>query len=286
MYLADVLTVGPTLPASRRCRSPAASRRRACRSACRRSGRRWARRSASASRPPTRRVPSGTSELPPETAVVSLGRIRGRHRPRGARAARDAIEDLLLVVGGVRRRAEHATPIRSAWVCPGAAGTEPRGRRAAVRLGLAVGCKIRQRCRFARKHYFYPDLPKGFQISQFDEPICEGGTVEFRLHGEARAVRLTRIHLEEDAGKNIHAARARAWSTTTAPASRCARSSASPTSAPPRRPPSTCARSARWCATSASATATWRRARSAATRTCRCACAARRRSAPRPRSRT
>ena len=74
-----------------------------------------------------------------------------------------------------------------------------------MRLGLAVGSKIRQRCRFARKHYFYPDLPKGFQISQFDEPICEGGTVKFRLHGEARAVRLTRIHLEEDAGKNIHA---------------------------------------------------------------------------------
>ena len=76
---------------------------------------------------------------------------------------------------------------------------------AAVRLGLAVGSKIRQRCRFARKHYFYPDLPKGFQISQFDEPICDGGTVKFRLHGEARAVQLTRIHLEEDAGKNIHA---------------------------------------------------------------------------------
>jgi aspartyl-tRNA(Asn)/glutamyl-tRNA(Gln) amidotransferase subunit B len=76
---------------------------------------------------------------------------------------------------------------------------------AAVRLGLAVGSKIRQRCRFARKHYFYPDLPKGFQISQFDEPICEGGTVRFRLRGEPRAIRLVRIHLEEDAGKNIHA---------------------------------------------------------------------------------
>jgi len=76
---------------------------------------------------------------------------------------------------------------------------------AAVRLGLAVGSKIRQRCRFARKHYFYPDLPKGFQISQFDEPICEGGTVRFRLRGEPREVRLVRIHLEEDAGKNIHA---------------------------------------------------------------------------------
>jgi aspartyl-tRNA(Asn)/glutamyl-tRNA(Gln) amidotransferase subunit B len=75
---------------------------------------------------------------------------------------------------------------------------------AAVRLGLAVGSHIRSRCRFARKHYFYPDLPKGFQISQYEEPLCEGGAVEFRLAGEARRVRLTRIHLEDDAGKNIH----------------------------------------------------------------------------------
>jgi len=94
-------------------------------------------------------------------------------------------------------------------VCLGLPGVLPVLNRgvvdAAVRLGLAVGSKIRQRCRFTRKHYFYPDLPKNIQISQFDEPICDGGTVKFRLHGEARAVRLTRIHLEEDAGKNIHA---------------------------------------------------------------------------------
>ena len=94
----------------------------------------------------------------------------------------------------------------------------------AVRFGLAVGGHIRPRCRFARKHYFYPDLPKGFQISQYDEPIVEGGAVRFRLHGEQRQVRLTRIHLEEDAGKNIHAdGGRRAWSTTTGPGFRCAR---------------------------------------------------------------
>ena len=94
-------------------------------------------------------------------------------------------------------------------VCLGLPGTLPvlnqAAVAAAVRLGLAVGSHIRPRCRFARKHYFYPDLPKGFQISQFDEPICEGGTVRFRLRGEPRAIRLVRIHLEEDAGKNIHA---------------------------------------------------------------------------------
>lgn len=76
----------------------------------------------------------------------------------------------------------------------------------AVRFGLAVGSRIRPRSRFARKHYFYPDLPKGFQISQYDEPLCEGGAVRFRLGGEVRSVRLTRIHMEEDAGKNVHAA--------------------------------------------------------------------------------
>jgi aspartyl-tRNA(Asn)/glutamyl-tRNA(Gln) amidotransferase subunit B len=95
-------------------------------------------------------------------------------------------------------------------ICLGLPGTLPVLNRAAVesavRLGMAAGCRIRTRCRFARKHYFYPDLPKGFQISQFDEPICEGGAIQFRLRGEPRSIRLVRIHMEEDAGKNLHAA--------------------------------------------------------------------------------
>lgn len=74
----------------------------------------------------------------------------------------------------------------------------------ALRLGIATGSKIRARCRFARKHYFYPDLPKGYQISQYDEPLCEDGYVELWIAGEAKKVRLQRIHLEEDAGKNTH----------------------------------------------------------------------------------
>ncbi len=74
----------------------------------------------------------------------------------------------------------------------------------AVSLGLASGCEIRRTSRFARKHYFYPDLPKGYQISQYDEPVCEGGAVKFLLDGEPHQVRLTRIHMEEDAGKNMH----------------------------------------------------------------------------------
>jgi aspartyl-tRNA(Asn)/glutamyl-tRNA(Gln) amidotransferase subunit B len=76
----------------------------------------------------------------------------------------------------------------------------------ALRMALATKCAIRRTSRFARKHYFYPDLPKGYQISQYDEPIAERGRVEFLLDGQPRAVRLTRIHMEEDAGKNIHAA--------------------------------------------------------------------------------
>lgn len=75
---------------------------------------------------------------------------------------------------------------------------------AAVRMGLATESRIRPVSRFARKHYFYPDLPKGYQISQYDEPICEGGRVRFSVAGAAYDVRLNRIHLEEDAGKSLH----------------------------------------------------------------------------------
>jgi aspartyl-tRNA(Asn)/glutamyl-tRNA(Gln) amidotransferase subunit B len=74
----------------------------------------------------------------------------------------------------------------------------------AVRLGLAVGCTINPVSRFSRKHYFYPDLPKGYQISQYDEPICSGGTIHFEVDGEPRSARLNRIHMEEDAGKSSH----------------------------------------------------------------------------------
>ncbi len=74
----------------------------------------------------------------------------------------------------------------------------------ALRMGLACGCDIALRSELSRKHYFYPDSPKGYQISQFDQPICAGGYVEFVLHGEKRRVGLQRIHIEEDAGKNLH----------------------------------------------------------------------------------
>ncbi|MFN3597215.1 MAG: Asp-tRNA(Asn)/Glu-tRNA(Gln) amidotransferase subunit GatB [Rubricoccaceae bacterium] len=75
----------------------------------------------------------------------------------------------------------------------------------AVALGLAVGARVAPVSLFARKHYFYPDLPKGYQISQYDRPICTGGAIEAEAEdGAARRVRLVRIHLEEDAGRSLH----------------------------------------------------------------------------------
>lgn len=73
-----------------------------------------------------------------------------------------------------------------------------------VKTGLALGCKISPKSVFARKNYFYPDLPKGYQISQHDKPICEGGSVSFQSDGTIKTVSITRAHMEEDAGKSIH----------------------------------------------------------------------------------
>ena len=74
----------------------------------------------------------------------------------------------------------------------------------AIELGLAVGARIAPRSVFARKNYFYPDLPKGYQISQFEIPVVQGGQVAFYLGEEKKSVRLVRAHLEEDAGKSLH----------------------------------------------------------------------------------
>ncbi len=74
----------------------------------------------------------------------------------------------------------------------------------AIEFGLAVGAHIAPRSIFARKNYFYPDLPKGYQISQFEIPVVQGGSVEFFLGDEKKSVRLVRAHLEEDAGKSLH----------------------------------------------------------------------------------
>ncbi|MGH8785774.1 MAG: Asp-tRNA(Asn)/Glu-tRNA(Gln) amidotransferase subunit GatB, partial [Cupriavidus necator] len=74
----------------------------------------------------------------------------------------------------------------------------------AIEFGLAIGAHIASRSVFARKNYFYPDLPKGYQISQYEIPVVQGGAIEFYLGDEKKSVRLVRAHLEEDAGKSLH----------------------------------------------------------------------------------
>ncbi|HID96301.1 MAG TPA: Asp-tRNA(Asn)/Glu-tRNA(Gln) amidotransferase subunit GatB [Candidatus Latescibacteria bacterium] len=93
-------------------------------------------------------------------------------------------------------------------VCLGMPGVLPVLNRMAVefaiRMALATGCEIASRCRFARKNYFYPDLPKGYQISQYEEPLATGGHIVIEMDGKKKRIGITRIHLEEDAGKLVH----------------------------------------------------------------------------------
>ena len=93
-------------------------------------------------------------------------------------------------------------------VCAGMPGTLPVLNKGSVELavktGLALNCEINKKSVFSRKQYFYPDLPKGYQISQYDLPICSGGHVDFYLNGKLKRVKLERAHMEEDAGKSTH----------------------------------------------------------------------------------
>jgi aspartyl-tRNA(Asn)/glutamyl-tRNA(Gln) amidotransferase subunit B len=93
-------------------------------------------------------------------------------------------------------------------VCTGMPGVLPVINKKAVeyviKTGIAMNCEVSPYSRFARKNYFYPDLPKGYQISQYELPLCRHGFVEITVNGATKRVGITRIHLEEDAGKNIH----------------------------------------------------------------------------------
>ncbi|MBC7288373.1 MAG: Asp-tRNA(Asn)/Glu-tRNA(Gln) amidotransferase subunit GatB [Armatimonadetes bacterium] len=93
-------------------------------------------------------------------------------------------------------------------ICLGLPGSLPMPNKKAVELvirtGLALNCKVAKRCRFARKNYFYPDLPKNYQISQYEEPLTYDGYVDLDVEGETVRIRIRRAHLEEDTGKNIH----------------------------------------------------------------------------------
>ncbi len=93
-------------------------------------------------------------------------------------------------------------------VCLGLPGSLPVANKAAIeatiRIGLALNCEIATWCRFARKNYFYPDMPKNYQISQYDEPLCVDGWLDVDVEGETVRVGIERVHLEEDTGKTLH----------------------------------------------------------------------------------
>src|SRR5690606_6157080 len=93
-------------------------------------------------------------------------------------------------------------------VCMGMPGVLPvlneRALEFAVMTALATGCEIPPLARWARKNYFYPDLPKGYQISMYDQPLAVNGGIDIDTPSGPKRIRLTRIHMEEDAGKNIH----------------------------------------------------------------------------------
>jgi aspartyl-tRNA(Asn)/glutamyl-tRNA(Gln) amidotransferase subunit B len=93
-------------------------------------------------------------------------------------------------------------------VCLGEPGSLPvangRAVEFAARIGLALHCRIAERSQFHRKNYFYPDMPKNYQISQYDEPLCIGGWLDVDVEGEVRRIGITRVHLEEDTGKSLH----------------------------------------------------------------------------------
>ena len=93
-------------------------------------------------------------------------------------------------------------------VCLGLPGSLPVANAKAVestiRIGLALNCTIAEWCRFARKNYFYPDMPKNYQISQYDEPLCTDGYLDVEVNGETVRIGIERVHLEEDTGKSTH----------------------------------------------------------------------------------
>jgi aspartyl-tRNA(Asn)/glutamyl-tRNA(Gln) amidotransferase subunit B len=125
---------------------------------------------------------------------------------------------------GIETHVELATATKMFCYCPTTFGAEPNTQvcpvclgepgslpvvngqaiEYATRIGLALNCRIAERSQFHRKNYFYPDMPKNYQISQYDEPLCVGGHLDVPLDGDLRRIGITRVHLEEDTGKTLH----------------------------------------------------------------------------------
>src|SRR6188472_3529803 len=165
---------------------------------------------ACTSRPPGRRCPGDRGE----GAVVGGTRaLRGRHRHRDPLPAQDRLEDVLRVFQHVRGRGAntHVCP-----VCLALPGVLPVINRRAVEFviatGLAIGAEIPERTQWERKNYFYPDLPKGYQISQYAIPLAARGRLAIETSAGPFTVPITRAHLEEDTAKLVHDDAARAGS--------------------------------------------------------------------------
>src|SRR4051812_15569527 len=186
---------------------PAASTTPACRSACSSPAITSRKRSSSASRIVTSRRPTG----------ICACRARLRYEGEIATMAWE-------IIVGMETHAQLLTRSKIFSAAPTAFGAPPNTQASAVdialpgalpvlnraavehaiRFGLAVGAKINPRSIFARKNYFYPDLPKGYQISQYESPIVQGGALRILVGDSEKTIRLTRAHLEEDAGKSVH----------------------------------------------------------------------------------
>ena len=130
-----------------------------------------------------------------ETVIGIEIHVRAGHRD----------QDVLRLPDRLRGRAQHADLPGLPGRCP---GTLPvvngRAVEYAARIGLALHCRIAERSQFHRKNYFYPDMPKNYQISQYDEPLCVDGWLDVDVEGELRRIGITRVHLEEDTGKTLH----------------------------------------------------------------------------------
>jgi aspartyl-tRNA(Asn)/glutamyl-tRNA(Gln) amidotransferase subunit B len=214
--------------------------------------------------------PDPTHRQPPQTSLVRATKSSSASRPTPSFPPQSKIFSRAPTAFGAEPNTQ-ASPVDLAL--PGTLPVMNKGAvERAIRFGLAIGAHVAPRSIFARKNYFYPDLPKGYQISQFEIPVVQGGNVEFYLGEEKKSVRLVRAHLEEDAGKSLHEdfigqsgidlnrAGTPLLEIVTEPDMR------SPTKRWPM--PRSCTRSSPG---SASATATCRKAASAATPTCRCA---------------
>ncbi len=120
-------------------------------------------------------------------------------------SARDTNQDILLVPHQLRRAAKYKRLSGLFGVAGRATRAQPaKPLSLAVRASLALNCTVNPLSRFARKNYFYPDLPKGYQISQYDEPLAEHGYLDIQADGQAKRIGITRVHMEDDAGKSIH----------------------------------------------------------------------------------